>query len=69
MNGRIYESSAAGAVAATEFTLDDIRYQSKIAYRHSGSETTNDSFIIQASDGIHTDEKTVSISKYQIFIL
>lgn len=65
MNGRIYESSASSAKLASEFSLDDIRYMSKIAYEHSGTETTNDSFVIQVSDGEHTSQLTVSILIYR----
>lgn len=59
INGKILESTASGAREVTEFMFDDIRYMSKIAYQHSDTETTNDSFVIQVTDGIHSADKKV----------
>jgi len=51
-----------GAREVTEFNFNDIRLMSKISYKHSGTETTNDSLVLQVTDGKHTATKKVNNS-------
>jgi len=62
VNGKILESTSVGAREVTEFNFNDIRLMSKISYKHSGTETTNDSLVLQVTDGKHTATKKVSNS-------
>lgn len=45
----------------TELTVDDLRHNSYIVYRHDGSEQHEDSFALQVSDGLHVVRKTAVV--------
>lgn len=60
VNGQLLQSTASRAIEVEEFSFDDIRFMSKIAYIHDNTETTNDSITLEVSDGQHTATKEVS---------
>lgn len=62
VHGQLLQSTANGAVDVEQFSFDDIRFMSEIAYLHSDTETTNDSLKLEVSDGQHTAVKEVSMS-------
>ncbi|XP_072900029.1 FRAS1-related extracellular matrix protein 2-like [Hemitrygon akajei] len=60
-HGQIVNQLTSGTVLVDSFTLNEIREGSSIVYEHDDSETKEDSFNIQLTDGKYTVEKTVII--------
>lgn len=60
-HGHIMNQLINGTVLVESFTLDQIIESSSIIYEHDDSETQEDSFVIQLTDGKHSVEKTVLI--------
>lgn len=50
-HGRVMQQSSAGMHPVKEFTIDDLNIESKIVYSHDNSETLQDDFEIELSDG------------------
>lgn len=60
-HGHIMNQLINGTVLVESFTLDQIIESSSIIYEHDNSETREDTFVIQLTDGKHSVEKTVPI--------
>ncbi|XP_036106059.1 FRAS1-related extracellular matrix protein 2 [Molossus molossus] len=60
-HGHIMNQLINGTVFVTSFTLDQILESSSVIYEHDDSETREDSFVIQLTDGKHSVEKRVLI--------
>ncbi|XP_061440792.1 FRAS1-related extracellular matrix protein 3 isoform X1 [Rhineura floridana] len=60
-HGQIVNQLTTGTVSVHNFTLEEIREASSIVYEHDDSETKEDTFKIQLTDGLHTVEQEVLI--------
>ncbi|XP_060634878.2 FRAS1-related extracellular matrix protein 3 [Anolis sagrei] len=60
-HGQIVNQLPTGTVLVRNFTLEEIREASSIVYEHDDSETKEDTFRIQLTDGLHTVEQEVLI--------
>ncbi|XP_075419717.1 FRAS1-related extracellular matrix protein 2 [Tenrec ecaudatus] len=60
-HGHILNQLANGTLVVESFTLDQIIESSSIIYEHDDSETQEDSFVIELTDGKHSVEKRVLV--------
>lgn len=57
-HGRIVSQTIRDTTEINSFTLDQIRHASTILYQHDNSETTEDEFELELTDGMHNTSKT-----------